>query len=127
LCGGGPVKDTANAVAKRILDRDDAARTIEVQSEGEESPSLEFCSSVHPIAALRHPSIRTFGGPHWGPVHFRILHQRRCDLDGGFLPGHQMTGWNQGSRAVAGNAALGRLDLTLLAHGCCAMVRKPRP
>jgi hypothetical protein len=33
--GGTPVKDTPLGVAKRILDRGDAAHTIKVQSEGE--------------------------------------------------------------------------------------------
>lgn len=36
--------------AKRILDRDDATRTIEVQSEGEEGSSLNF---IHRIAGFR--------------------------------------------------------------------------
>jgi hypothetical protein len=70
-------------VAKRILDRDGSTRTIELQSEGEESPLVIVLSEYSPHRACL-PSalfvdlaaVCTFG----------FVIKRRCDLDGGFLP-----------------------------------------
>lgn len=45
--GDAAVRDTPLGVAKRILDRDGTAHTIEVQSEGEESSPNRVSPSPH--------------------------------------------------------------------------------
>jgi hypothetical protein len=90
--GGTPVKDTPLGVAKRILDRGASAHTIKVQSEGEKALPIAYQSPLPHCACL--PSALFVG---YSPVHFWIRHQRRCDLDGGFLPAQ--TCWQTRVRA----------------------------